>query len=1343
MLAKALAEDRKSDGQEDMVEALQSNAEVVQLYRSPAMSETAAATLLKNVQAKVGEHVIAIQAEQCYNVALSNPLTLEEARTLLWLLQETFEPEKLSGHTKLKESGSSTVVEVGPRLSFSTAFSTNAVSICHSCGLHKIMRLERSMRFRIETTGTKLSEAGVAQFAAMVHDRMTQTVYDRPLSSFKTNKVPDPVITIPVLEGGREVLEKLNKEMGLAFDDWDLDYYTAMFQNELKRDPTNVELFDIAQSNSEHSRHWFFRAQLIIDGEPAPQTLIDMVMETLERASHNSVIGFKDNSSAIRGFKTTPLFPVSPGGPSSLDLVERDLDLLFTAETHNFPCAVAPYPGSETGAGGRIRDTHATGIGSLVLASTAGYCVGNLKLEGAVENWENPEFVYPGNLAPPIQILIDASNGASDYGNKFGEPLIQGYCRTFGMRSANGERREWLKPIMFSAGIGQIDHRHLEKEDPEVGMLVVKIGGPAYRIGMGGGAASSMASGSNDAELDFNAVQRGDAEMAQKLYRTVRACVEMGEDNPIVSIHDQGAGGNCNCVKEIVYPAGGEIDIRKVEVGDETLSVLEIWGAEYQENDCLLVRPEKEHVLREVATRERCIMTVIGHVTGTGRIVVKDSRALAGSPTPEDLDLDKVLGKMPQKTYRFERQSPQLVPFNFPDGETIDSALKQVLRLPGVCSKRFLTTKVDRSVTGLVAQQQCVGPLLLPLADCAVIAQSHQTFTGGACAIGEQPIKGLISAAAMARMSVGESITNLCFVKSTGLNDMKASGNWMYAAKLDGEGAHLYDAAVALKSVLLELGVAIDGGKDSLSMAATAGDEVVKAPGTLVMSCYVTVPDVTKKVTPALQLPGEGKLLLVDLACGRRRLGGSSLAQVYEQVGSESPDMEDVHVFKGAYETMMNLLDAGKVTAGHDVSDGGYITCLLEMAFAGNTGIRAMLPMASDGEGGELAALFAEELGLVLEVSGNNMEEVISAFEERGVPCKCIGEVTADSEILVGVEQSDSVVTGSLASWRAVWEETAFRLEKLQASEPTVEAEQSMQATREAPVWKVPFTPQYTAAEKLKSASKPRVAILREEGSNGDREMAAAFYAAGCEPWDLTMSDLLAGRALLKDFQGLVFVGGFSYADVMDSAKGWAGSIRQSPQLLSQFDEFYHRPDTFSLGICNGCQLMALLGWVPGDIKGDRLKDMEQPRFIHNKSGRFESRYVPIKIEESPAVMLKGMEGTVMGVWCAHGEGLAYFPNPSVFEEVVQGGMIPIRYCDASGAPTETYPYNPNGSPLGIAGLCSPDGRHLAMMPHPERSYLAWQTPWAPASAVLDPYGPTPWLKMFQNAREWCESRVD
>ncbi len=883
---------------------------------------------------------------------------------------------------------------------------------------------------------------------------------------------------------------------------------------------------------------------------------------------------------------------------------------------------------------------------------------------------------------------------------------------------------------MFSGGIGQIDHSHAVKGKPETDMLVVKIGGPAYRIGMGGGAASSMVQGDNAEHLDFNAVQRGDAEMEQKVNRVIRACSELGEGNPIVSIHDQGAGGNCNVLKEIVEPAGARLEIREIPTGDDSMSVLEIWGAEYQENDALLVRPQDEQLFRDLCEREQVPVSFVGRVTGDGRVVVHDA---ADGSTPVDLVLEDVLGDVPQKTFELDRNDRKLEALALPPGLEVAQALDRVLRLLSVGSKRFLTTKVDRSVSGLVARQQCAGPLQLTVADVAVIAQSHFGTTGTATAIGEQPLKGLVDPAAMARMAVGEALTNLVWARATALADVRCSANWMWAAKIPGEGADLYDAAVAMSDLMVELGMAVDGGKDSLSMAARAplaggGEELVKTPGELVISAYVSCPDIRQTVTPDLELPGNGRLLFVDLGGGRNRLGGSALAQVFSQVGNDTPDFEDADLLARAFAVVQQLIAGGLITAGHDRSDGGLVTTLLEMAFAGNCGLEIEL----DG-GDPIKVLFSEELGLAMETDETDVDTVVGAFRDANVPCAVIGGTLAEPLIRMTVG-GRQVLTADMRDLRDLWEATSFRLELEQADPGCVAAERDGLRDRSAPPFELSYTPEATPTVVMEKTDKIPVAMLREEGSNGDREMAAAFLAAGFEPWDVAMSDLLSGRITLDRFRGVVAVGGFAHADVLDAGKGWAGSIRFNSELWAQFEAFLDRPDTFSLGVCNGCQLLALLGWVPW--RG--LEGTAQPRFVRNASGRFESRFATVTVQTSPAIMLRGMEGSTLGIWTAHGEGRALFPDPTVLETVEAQNLAPIRFVDDGGAVTETYPHNPNGSPSGIAGLCSPDGRHLAMMPHPERTTNLWNWGWMPRD-WRNNLEVSPWLKMFQNAREWCE----
>jgi phosphoribosylformylglycinamidine synthase len=829
--------------------------------------------------------------------------------------------------------------------------------------------------------------------------------------------------------------------------------------------------------------------------------------------------------------------------------------------------------------------------------------------------------------------------------------------------------------------------------------------------------------------------------MQQKVNRVIRACAEMGDDNPVISIHDQGAGGNCNVIKEIIYPGGAMISIRNILVGDGTLSVLEIWGAEYQENDALLIMPVNSEIFLDLCRREKVPCSVIGVVTGDGFVALYDAEDRS---TPVNLELSKVLGEMPQKTFRIKRTEFELEPVRFPMNTTPRDAVEKVLRLVSVGSKRFLTNKVDRSVTGLIAQQQCVGPLQLTLSNVGVVSQSHFGLTGAALAIGEQPIKGLISPHAMARMSIGEALTNLVWAKVSALEDIKCSGNWMWPAKLPGEGARLYDAAVAIKESMIDLGIAIDGGKDSLSMAAmVAGSsgktEVVKAPGALVISAYVTCPDITKVVTPDIKRPGDSKLLYIDLGKGKYRMGGTALSHVFGQIGNESPDLDDPLFLKHTFNAVQRLISKDLILSGHDRSDGGLITTLLEMAFGGNCGIKVNIEgpgvnsyHSKAEEDRKLSLLFSEELGLVIEYLPEKEEIVAGILRNASVPYQVIGDTLLEKDITIEIN-NEIVLHKDMRILRNIWETTSYHLDRLQANPACVDEENKVNFNRNGPRYHLSFIPKETPSGFMNSENKPKVAVIREEGSNGDREMTSAFYQAGFDVWDVTMTDLLEGAIDLDGFRGAAFVGGFSYADVLDSAKGWAGVIRFNKKLSEKFEIFYERPDTFSLGVCNGCQLMALLGWVPWKGISDRL----QPRFIRNRSGRFESRFCSVRILPSPAIMLEGMEDSIIGVWVAHGEGRLHFPETEIMREVVRKELSPVRFVDDDGKFTETYPLNPNGSPLGITALCSSDGRHLALMPHPERTFLKWQWPYIPKEWEKD-LEASPWLRMFQNAREWC-----
>ena len=1259
-----------------------------------------------------------------FYIETTSQLSQLEQRQLLWLVAETFEPSQTGTEPHLT---SPDVVEIGPRISIETPFSSNAVSICQSMGLRQITRIERTHRHLI-------CNGQSADILLQTHlDLMTEQHYPNGIESFDTGTLPEGVKEIDLMGRGQEALDDMNSALGLGMDARDLEYYQYLFTQVLHRNPTDVELFQLGNANSEHSRHWYFKGQIVIDGTPMPETLFAIVQRPLKSlgSDNRSLVAFRDNAGVIKGFGTRLILPVNPGMPSAMCILAKVVHITCTAETHNHPTFVSPYNGAATGPGGEIRDGSAVGCGGISGIGVFGLFVGNLFIPGYEIPGEIVGYGKPSKYASPLRILIEGSNGAFDYGNQIGRAVTLGFCRTFG-QTVGGQWREPRKPILYSGGVGHLFNEHIIKGTPEVGMLIVRIGGPAYPVGVGGGSASSMMQGQNTEDLDFNSVQRGNAEMENRANRVIRACVEMGNQNPISSIHDQGAGGPSNVLTELLEPLGGQINIRGIVLGDKTMSVLKIWSAEFQEGYGLLIRPEQIELFMSVCKRERVNCEVLGAIDGRGNVVVEDSQ---NGTTPVALNLDQILTNMPQKTFESTRGTEGLKPLNLPD-VTVGEALRAVFKLPSVGSKGFLVHKVDRSVTGLVAQQQCCGIAQIPIANVSINAQSHFGLTGAASAVGEQPVKMLIDPRAGARMAVAEMLTNLASARISGMEDIRCRANWMWPAKLPFEGALLYDAAVAMSDLMVGLGIAVDGGKDSLSMAATISGELVKAPGSLVILGYAPVPDITKKVTPDIKEAGRSELWLIDLGLGKNRLGGSALAQAFNQLGDESPDVDSPKLLKNAFLAVQQMIDDGLILSLHDRSDGGLITAVAEMCMASCCGFSLSVPNAEE----LLASLFSEELGFIVEVEqGEKIGQICKLCQSLGVPIYNVGKTLLSTlcEVHNGADQTfwDSSIT-DLRAW---WESTCYEVEKLQmnpacAEEEHVARQSRLPSINAAPSYQLSFAPIATPLAVLEADNKPRVAVLREEGTNGDREMQAACAAAGFAPWDVTMSDLLAGSINLDMFQGIIFAGGFSYKDVFDSAKGWAGTILFNDRLREMFDRFYVREDIFSLGVCNGCQLMALLGWVPWQGIASEM----QPRFVHNTSGRFESRWVQVEVLPSPSVLLNGLEGSKLGIWVAHGEGRLVYPDQSIAQEVLKLKLAPLVYLDPYGEQTELYPYNPNGSPLGITALCSPDGRHLAMMPHPERCFRWWQWPWQPAS--WQRLNTSPWLRMFQNAREWCRA---
>jgi phosphoribosylformylglycinamidine synthase len=1245
----------------------------------------------------------------CYYVDLTHDIKKPELSALNWLI----------GGKEGKFPTADFVFEVGPRTSFAPAWSTTATEVCHRCGIGTVRRLDKS---RIYTTR---NAEDLEKAKNVLIDRMTQEIYIKPLESFGSDTRPEGVSIVPVLMNGKRAIREAASELGLTMDEDDIAHCAYIFCDVLKRNPTDVELFQIGQANSEHCRHHFFRANLVIDGESMPMSLMDLIREPHRKNPANSVIAFHDDSSAIEGARNLILIARDTSRPSALRGVAWRVLYTMTAETHNFPTGAAPFPGAATGISGRIRDNQSVGRGGRTSASLVGYATGDWRLPTAAMPWETQDRAVAYGLKSPLEIILGAMAGAWNYGNSFGEPVIGGWTRTLDIE-AGDTRYAYLRPILYSAGMGFMREENSKKDPAKKGMMVVQLGGPGYPIGVGGGAASSR-EGSLEAEnFDFAAVQRGDPAMGEAVGRVIDACIALGEANPIRSAHDLGAGGDANALPEIVDPAGARIELRQIPSGDESMSILELWGNESQERIAMLIWPKDLETIRRMAAREGAPLAIVGEVTGDGQLEVYD---LDTDTVPVNLPMKDILGEIPKKTIKLSRVHQQLKPLAL-DGVTLAEALDRVLRLPSVASKWQIILGVDRCVSGLIAQQQCVGPDHVPISDYSIIADSYYGTTGRVQSIGERPLIGLVSPAAQGRMTVAEAVTNLMGAVTESIGHIRSSVNVMAAAKRPGEGASMYESYEALSQTMIQLGVAADGGKDSLSMAAETDHGLIKGARQIVVAAYAPMPDIRLKVTPDLKQTGN-RLIFVDLAEGFARLGGSALAQTYNQLGSDAPDLEDPELLKKTFGVVQELIRDHLIVSMHDRSDGGLITTILEMAFAGAKGLELELNDVIN----PLEAAFAEELGVVLETADESL--VSKRLDEAGIPNKFIGMVgQADGEVVVW-HRGKMLLRSGVLELRSTWEATGRALDEHQADAGFVRDEETARKLRQRPEWNLSFDPKPTKMQHLVRANKPKVGILREIGTNGDRELAASFEAAGFEVWDVMTSDLIHGRIDLISFRGLAMAGGFSFGDVLGAGVGWAGEILFNKQVAGQFEEFRRRPDTFSFGVCNGAQLSVRLGLVGprGDHEPDRV------RLVGNDSERFECRFVDVEIQDSPAVMLHGMAGTKLGIWVAHGEG-KFDTDANTLREIQRDDLAPIRYTDANGEPTTTYPWNPNGSLAGIAALCSPDGRHLAMMPHPERlSHALWQWPYLPHK--MQKLEASPWMKIFQNAYSWCMSHEE
>ncbi|WP_129980371.1 phosphoribosylformylglycinamidine synthase [Shewanella algae] len=1218
-----------------------------------------------------------------------------------------------------------TLLFVTPRPGTISPWSSKATDIAQNCGLKQVKRLERGLAYYVESDA--LSSEQLKSLKALLHDRMMEVVLD----SFEAADVlfartePKPFVSVNILGEGRRALEIANREMGLALADDEIDYLVTNFLR-LERNPNDIELMMFAQANSEHCRHKIFNADWTIDGEVQPKSLFKMIKNTYEKTPDYVLSAYKDNAAVMTGFEAGRFFPDSDG---VYRYHTEPMHILMKVETHNHPTAISPYPGAATGSGGEIRDEGATGRGSKPKAGLTGFSVSNLKIPGFVQPWEG-DYGKPDRIVTAFDIMIDGPLGGAAFNNEFGRPALLGYFRTYEQQvcSHNGvEVRGYHKPIMLAGGLGNIREEHVQKGEISLGAKLIVLGGPAMNIGLGGGAASSMASGQSSEDLDFASVQRENPEMERRCQEVIDRCWQMGDANPIQFIHDVGAGGLSNAFPELVSDAGrgGKFELRNVPSDEPGMSPLEIWCNESQERYVLSVAAENLDTFAAICERERAPFAVVGEAVAEQHLSLSDEHF---DNKPIDLPLEVLLGKPPKMSRDVVSQKAQSAAL---DEASIDlaQAVKRVLTLPTVADKSFLITIGDRTVTGLVNRDQMVGPWQVPVADCAVTAASFDSYVGEAMSMGERTPLALLDFGASARMAVAESLLNMAGADIGSLKRIKLSANWMSAAGHPGEDAGLYEAVKAVGEELCpELELTIPVGKDSMSMKTAWEDrgeqKAVTAPMSLIITAFGAVRDIRNTVTPELRTDkGETVLLLADLAKGKTRLGGSCLAQVFGELGDIAPDLDQAAVLKGFFEVTQQLVAERSLLAYHDKSDGGLFTTLVEMAFAGHTGLNVDISALA---GSALARLFNEELGAVLQVSKDQAAEIIKAYTDAGVDCHPIAELSDDGRIRIQ-DQGAEIYSASRTELRKLWSETTYRMQALRDNPECAREEFDLKLDETDPGLTVnlSFDPaEDVAAPYILKGVAPKMAILREQGVNSHIEMAAAFERAGFESRDVHMSDILSGRISLEEFQGLVACGGFSYGDVLGAGEGWAKSILFNSRAREDFSRFFERADSFALGVCNGCQMLSNLKEI---IPGTE----HWPHFVRNRSERFEARFSLVEVQQSPSLFFSGMAGSRMPIAVSHGEGRAEFASAAAMAAAEQSGTVALRYVNGKGEVASLYPQNPNGSPNGLSGICSLDGKVTIMMPHPERVFRTVANSWHPENWGED----SPWMRMFRNAR--------
>ena len=1215
---------------------------------------------------------------------------------------------------------------VTPRLGTISPWASKATNIAENCGLEGIERIERGMAVWLEGA---LTDGQKQQWAALLHDRMTESVLtdiDAAVQLFHHIQ-SETFSSVDVLGGGKEALVKANTEMGLALSADEIDYLVENYQA-LNRNPSDVELMMFAQANSEHCRHKIFNADFILNGEKQPKSLFGMIRDTHNAHPEGTVVAYKDNSSVIEGAKIERFYP-NAAENQGYRFHEEDTHIIMKVETHNHPTAIAPFAGAATGAGGEIRDEGATGKGSRPKAGLTGFTVSNLNIPGLEQPWEQA-YGKPGHIASPLDIMIEGPIGGAAFNNEFGRPNLLGYFRTF-EEKFDGQVRGYHKPIMIAGGLGSIQAQQTHKDEIPEGALLIQLGGPGMLIGLGGGAASSMNTGTNDASLDFNSVQRGNPEIERRAQEVIDRCWQLGDQNPIISIHDVGAGGLSNAFPELVNDAGrgAVFKLREVPLEEHGLNPLQIWCNESQERYVLSILEKDLDTFRAICERERCPFAVVGTATDDGHLKVRDDLF---SNNPVDLPLNVLLGKPPKTTRTDKTVTPSEKPFNAGNIDITEAAYR-VLRLPTVAAKNFLITIGDRSVGGMTHRDQMVGKYQTPVADCAVTMMGFNTYRGEAMSMGEKPTVALFDAPASGRMCVGEAITNIAAVNIGDIGNIKLSANWMAACGNEGEDEKLYRTVEAVSKACQALDLSIPVGKDSLSMKTVWQDgeekKSVVSPLSLIISAFAPVKDVRKTVTPELKNVEDSVLLFIDLGFGKARMGGSAFGQVYNNMSGDAPDLDDTGRLKDFYGVIQQLVAEDKLLAYHDRSDGGLFATLAEMAFAGRCGLNvdltSLVVNQADVNEASIRVLFNEELGAVIQIAKQDVAAVEALFKEADLALHTVAAISTDEKIVIR-NQVGIVLEQNRADLQRAWQETSHAIQRLRDNPACADSEFALidDNERSALFADVKFdVNEDIAAPFINSGAKPKIAILREQGVNGQIEMAAAFTRAGFDAYDVHMSDLMAGRVHLADFKMLAACGGFSYGDVLGAGEGWAKSILFHPALRDQFAAFFADPNTLTLGVCNGCQMVSNLAEI---IPGAEA----WPKFKRNLSEQFEARLSMVHVPKSASLILNEMQGSSLPVVVSHGEGRADF--------ALHGGNISadlgiaLQYVDGQNQVTQTYPLNPNGSPQGIAGVTNTDGRVTIMMPHPERVYRAVQMSWKPE----DWTELSGWYRLFAGARK-------